>query len=193
LEAGLKFGDVRAVLLAARLGLAGRLLPALANASRTGDDRLTAAAATALGTADHDDAAELVAELLGHTDARVRSNAIEAASAIAQRRGGAFAIEPLLGDRHHRPRATALVSAARHGPPGPTVVAALVDLLGQAEALPRAAGLWALERSAVELKPMAGSAWPEIGAVVAALATRNGHPSERARATRVARRMLSVD
>ncbi|MEM9167688.1 MAG: HEAT repeat domain-containing protein [Planctomycetota bacterium] len=191
IAAAIESGDIESAAIAAKLGIADHLLPALAQAMRSDDSRLVATACRALGTARSAEARPLLVRALDAGDPRVRSNTIEALGRSCSRGGAAFDAKPQVDDRHHRVRATALRESVRLGN-APDDVADRIQSLLTGDALDqRLAGLWLTERAATELKPLTGRGWSDLAARVAGLARASGE-RERRRATRAARRMLAV-
>ncbi|MEO0629986.1 MAG: hypothetical protein AAFY46_04570, partial [Planctomycetota bacterium] len=183
--------DPSAFALAARLGLADELLGPLADALRSGSPRSVASAARTLASARDPRAEKMLSVCATHDDARVRANAIESAAARARRWRKSMPIyRP--DDAHHRPAATSIrvqitsAAADAHTPER------VQELLSSGDANRRSAGLWLTERTASELKPLAGSRWADIAVRVAESARRGESVGERVRATRCARRMLAV-
>ena len=184
-------GDIEAIALAARFELADQLLDVLAGIIDAEEPRAAASAARALASARAARADDLLLRCLEHGDPRVRANAIEASAARARR--WKRPLPPLrLDDPHHRPASTSIrvqIVARRADEQTPERVQ---QLLTSSEGDRRAAGLWLTERTAAELKPVAGPRWAEIAARVAESARRGDSARERRRATRCARRMLAV-
>jgi hypothetical protein len=184
-------GESAAIVLAGRLELGDELVESLAAVISGDDSRRAATAVRALAGARSDRAGSLLAAALDHADARVRSNAIEAAASRARR----FRQEPAdlrIDDPHHRPAATSIRVLLLAGTPAEDTPARVHDMLASSDPVRRAAALWLTERSAAELKPVAGRRWADIAARVAEAARHGETAPERERATRTARRMLAV-
>ncbi len=184
-------GDPGAIALVCRLGLSDHMLGRLGELLGGGEPRSASQAARALGLARSPDAAALLASAAEHADPRVRANAIESAAARSRRWGG----EPHPGnpdDPHHRPATTSIRADLLAGRTPAGAADRVHAMLSSDDPDRRAAGLWLTERSARELKPIAGHRWADLAARVADAARHAPSPRERQRATRCARRMLAV-
>lgn len=184
-------GDADAIALGARLGCSDELLEALAAVLRGGEPRAAAGAARALAGARDPRAGKLLESSLEHDAPRVRANAIEAAAARARRSNTSPKLLRL-DDPHHRPASTSIRVQLIAGRADDSTPDRVRGLLSSDEPVRRAAGLWLTERSAAELKPLAGPHWAEIAARVAKSARHGESAAERTRGTRCARRMLAV-
>lgn len=183
---------IRAVTLAARLGLTEPLLHALASATASAHHAVAAAAARALGACAAPGASALLAACLTHADPRVRANAAEAEGIRARRRGlHTPNLDGLLDDHDHRPASTALRVRIAAGAAPADTGDRLKAMLTSPVAERRFAGLWLTDRAARELKPTLGRAWADLAAIVAGLSRSGPTDLERSRATRCARRMLA--
>lgn len=170
---------LEAIRAARRLGVARQTeLELLAAASDPSDHRLVATAALTLADAATPSALHAVSRLLGHPDARVRANAVEA---VARLDPASPLIEPKLLDAHPRTRANAILAALRDPPQRVRAVEALLASLADDRAPIRISALWAAEHAAP----------PEAANHVAALAAEASSGHERARARRAARRLLA--
>ena len=100
-------------------------------------------------------------------------------------------IQPAVDDPNHRVQTSALrVLLKDQAAPANTVDRVMETLSSQNQAA-RAAALWLVERSIVDLRPVAGRRWTDLAARVAELARTGEEQAERSRATRTARRMLA--
>ncbi len=212
--------DARRVASAAALvramALGPRLETALVDAARArwlsaassdgaADARALARVLTALADVPGEAATRMLTEAAGHTDARVRANAIDALArrarvAVLIPTGVSAAVHDVLRERiddeAHRPRASAARALLLTGAPSfPRAASArdageraLLSMLEDARPMHRVAGLWLAERAASRVAPL-----PEIVEAVAGLARAAGGDVHglniRARAT--AQRLLA--
>lgn len=151
--------------------------------------RCTATAiATLAGVGTHR-ARAAIAIGLRHPDARVRANAVEATetgrSALDER------LVELKRDPHHRVRANVLRAMASAEGDFERAASGMASMLGERSRLPKLAGLWAVERTAIEPKVLAGSLWVDVARRVAGLARSDDDNHVRARAVRTARRLMT--
>ena len=184
-------GDVVAIELSAHLECADDVLAALEASLRSDDAQVAARSASALGSARSERADALLMRSVEHDEPRVRANSVEALAFRARR----WKRSPLvlrLDDAHHRPASTSVRAQLLAGEADERTGERVRDLVSSSEPLRRAAGLWLTERSAAELKPIAGRRWAEIAARVADSARNGATAAELTRATRCARRMLAV-
>ncbi|MEL6497443.1 MAG: hypothetical protein AAGJ54_01430 [Planctomycetota bacterium] len=191
LAIGIEAGDAAALEMAARVECADDLLPQLESALNAENPRVAARAASALAWSASSAADSMLAARAEHREPRVRANIIEAAAFRARR----WKRSPLilrLDDPHHRPAVNSVRAQLLAGSADASTAQRVCDLVSSAEPHRRAAGLWLTERSASELKPVAGKRWAEIAARVADSARNAESGSERVRATRCVRRMLAA-
>lgn len=191
---------LEAVRLIRRLGLSQELAPdligALERAFRRDDSpawRVISAILAVIPELPHPAVARLLAAARSHHDARVRATAVEAEPKRSRGRGDALVeiLTPSIDDPHHRVQTSALrVLLQEQAAPADTVDRVLGTLASPDQAA-RAAALWLVERSTIELRPVAGRRWTDLAARVAELARSGEEQSERSRATRCARRMLA--
>ena len=200
LDSDNEFEITSAVHVIKRLSIADELTDALiATLERafTRDDspawRVMSAVLSVIPELPHPSVARLLAAARSHHDARVRANAIEAEP--RRPRGNASSmvelITPACSDKHHRVRTSALRVLLKNESAPDDTVDQVLSTLSEQESASRAAALWLVERSVVELRPVAGKHWQDIAARVATIAQTGDEGPERARATRCARRMLS--
>ena len=189
-----------AVTLIGRLGLERELthdlLGLLDRAFRRNDSpswRVIASVMGILPELPHPSVAKLLAVGRAHTDARVRANAIEAEPRRPSAKASTMVelITPACDDTNHRVRTSAMRVLLRSGCPPEDTVDRVLGTLADDNPTARAAALWLVERSVVELRPVAGPRWADLAARIAEIARGGDQPSERARATRCARRMLA--
>ncbi len=161
-------------------------------------ERLVATAVACLGDLRAGRAAGVLAECLArHHDPRVRSNAAEAFARC--RRGEPLdgALEASLADAHHRVRASAVRTLLAPWPepkPGAGASGASVGALGEmlldARAPHRLAGVWVVQRSlSAGMRGVIGRRWQEVTARVRWLADGDADEAVRARAGAVVRRL----
>ncbi|GAB5495971.1 MAG: hypothetical protein Phyf2KO_10510 [Phycisphaerales bacterium] len=197
-------GDEReitqAVHVIKRLGVADELTDALIetleSAFRSDDSpawRVISSVLTIVPELPHPSVARLLAAARSHHNARVRANAVEAEPKRPRGRASSIVeiITPSCDDQNHRVKTSALrVLLQQESAPEDTVDRVL-STLGEEDQTSRAAALWLVERSLSTLRPVAGRRWSDVAARVAEIARSSGDDSERARATRCARRMLA--
>lgn len=181
LRAAVSGGDgqrrLRAIRLAARLGLADEVELELLRCLAEGDARLCAAAVGALGGAKSASAWDAVQRCLDHTDPRVRATAVER---VGVRRPDHARLLAAMRDDHARSRANAVrirLVVARDG----GAERELAEMLGDDRAEHRVSALWVTERTG-------RSALAER---VAALARPDNPGPDRECARRCARRLLA--
>jgi len=189
-----------AVALIRRLRLAEELAPDLIRtieqAFRRDDSpawRIISAVLTVIPELPHPSVAKLLAAARSHHDARVRATAVEAEPKRPRGRAASMVevISPAIDDKNHRVQTSALrVLLREHAAPQDTLDRVLQTLSSEDQAA-RAAALWLVERSVVELRPIAGGRWTDLAARIAELARTGEEQTERSRATRCARRMLA--
>ncbi len=146
-----------AISLARRLGVVRDLEIALIDQAAVGDARVASAAVAALPDGDGSRHSRQALEAaLGHDDARVRANALEALMRCDRR--AIDRLTDLLDSRDNRLRANAVRAVLRRrGKAGP---ASLRDMLGDADPLHRVSSIWVAARTregrvAGELREMA--------------------------------------
>jgi len=195
-----EFEIAPAIHIIKRLGIADELTDALISTLQRAfarDDspawRIISAVLAVVPELPHPSVARLLAAARSHHDARVRSNAVEAEPRRPRSRASSMVevIAPACDDKHHRVKTSALRVLLQDESAPEDTVDRVLSTLGEEEQAPRAAALWLIERSVVELRPVAGKRWHDIAARVADLARSGDDDAERARATRCARRMLS--
>lgn len=200
LETDNEFEITAAVHVIKRLGIADELTDSLiASLERafTRDDspawRVISSVLSVVPELPHPSVAKLLAAARSHHDARVRANAVEAEPRRPRGRASSMVelIEPACQDKNHRVKTSALRVLLKENQAPADTVDQVLSTLGEQDAASRAAALWLVERSVVELRPVAGKRWQDIAARVAAIAQTGDEGPERARATRCARRMLS--
>ena len=176
--------------------LAPDLIRTIEQAFRRDDSpawRIISAVLTAIPQLAHPSVAKLLAAARSHHDARVRATAVEAEPKRPRGRASSMVevIKPAIEDPNHRVQTSALRVLLRdNAAPDDTIDRVLESLASQSQAA-RAAALWLVERSIVELRPVAGRRWTDLAARVAELARTGEEQAERSRATRTARRMLA--
>lgn len=189
-----------AVRLVRRLGLAQELSPdligALERAFRRDDApawRVISAVLSVIPELPHPAVARMLAAARAHHDARVRATAVEAEPRRLRGRAASLVevISPAIEDPNHRVRTSALRVLLRDGSAPADTVDRVLRTLSSGDQSERAAALWLVERSIVELRPVAGRRWTDLAARVADLARSGEEQAERSRATRCARRMLA--
>ncbi|RNC81036.1 MAG: hypothetical protein ED559_04345 [Phycisphaera sp.] len=204
LRVKLASGDEReitqAVHVVKRLGVADELTDALIEtldlAFRSDDSpawRIISSVLTIVPELPHPSVARLLAAARSHHNARVRANAVEAEPKRPRGRASSMVeiLSPACDDQNHRVKTSALrVLLQQESAPEDTVERVL-STLGEEDQTSRAAALWLVERSLSTLRPVAGRRWSDVAARVAEIARSSGDDSERARATRCARRMLA--
>jgi hypothetical protein len=200
LETHNEFEISAAVHVIKRLGIADELTESLINtleSAFTRDDspawRVISSVLSVIPELPHPSVARLLAAARSHHDARVRSNAIEAEPRRPRGRVSSMVelITPACQDKHHRVKTSALRVLLKNESAPEDTVDQVLSTLSEQETASRAAALWLIERSVVELRPVAGKRWQDIAARVAGIAQAGDDDAERARATRCARRMLS--
>lgn len=164
-----------AILLARRAGqqhtLAAELVEAVrlhAAGEKPEDHRVTATAIAALAGVKGTLARRALEIGLRHPDARVRANAVESVS--RDRETAARTIEQLKLDPHHRVRANVYRGLARNSWTQSAATEGMLEMLDAKDQLPQLAALWAIERTALEIKPIDSPAWRAIAQRVASLA-----------------------
>ena len=191
---------IAAVHVIRRLGIADEftedLVGVLERAFRRDDSpawRVISSVLSVVPELPHPSVARLLAAARSHHDARVRANAVEAEPRRPRGRVSSMVelVAPACEDKHHRVRTSALRVLLRDEAAPDDTVDRVLGTLGEQEQAARAAALWLIERSVVELRLAAGRRWQDIAARVAELARSGDDDAERARATRCARRMLS--
>ncbi len=176
--------------------LAPDLIRTIEQAFRRDDSpawRIISGVLTVIPELPHPSVAKLLAAARSHHDARVRATAVEAEPRRPRGRVSSMVevITPAIDDPNHRVQTSALrVLLKDHAAPEDTVDRVLRSLASEDQAA-RAAALWLVERSILELRPVAGRRWTDLAARVAELARTGEEQAERSRATRTARRMLS--
>ncbi|MEO1583391.1 MAG: hypothetical protein AAFR96_02325 [Planctomycetota bacterium] len=202
IDAGIAAGDPETLRAVRRLTASEAHTGTLAELMETSDDpRAVCLAIDALALAPGERARGVLVAALDRPDPRIRSNAVEALAARARRRLGSDQIGPdkfgpdhnlLPGDDHHRPAATSIRQRLSLGRANTEDAERIRDMLSSTLPERRAAALWVIDRSAAELKPLAGKQWAGLAALVAHAARHGVDDTERGRATRCARRMLAV-
>jgi hypothetical protein len=189
-----------AVMLARRLNVAGEieleLLRVLAGARRTtGEERLAATAASALGMVRTSSVAEALRACLSHDVPRIRANAVESLLRVHGDASGALSpssIVELKRDPCHRVRANVLraqlVRALRAG--GEPAVE-LVFMLSDDRPLHRLAALWALERGIMWRSEVIQRRLDSFASRVAMMARGETEGVVRSRAERCAQLLLA--
>lgn len=176
--------------------LTDSLIETLDRAFRSDDSpawRIISSVLTIVPELPHPSVARLLAAARSHHDARVRANAVEAEPKRPRGRASSMVevLSPACDDQNHRVKTSALrVLLQKESAPEDTVDRVL-STLGEEDQTSRAAALWLVERSLSTLRPVAGRRWSDVAARVAEIARSSGDDSERARATRCARRMLA--
>ena len=176
--------------------LAPDLIRTIEHAFRRDDSpawRIISAILTVIPQLAHPSVAKLLAAARSHHDARVRATAVEAEPKRPRGRASSMVevIKPAVDDPNHRVQTSALrVLLKDQAAPANTVDRVMETLSSQNQAA-RAAALWLVERSIVDLRPVAGRRWTDLAARVAELARTGEEQAERSRATRTARRMLA--
>lgn len=145
-----------AISLARRLGALRELQIALTDQVAGGDAHVASAAVAALSRDGSKHSRDALAAALGHHDARVRANALEALTRRDRR--AIDRLSKLFGSRDNRLRANVVRAVLRRrGKAGPAL---LRDMLGDADPLHRVSAIWVAARSregrvAGELRRMA--------------------------------------
>lgn len=184
-----------ALSLVTRLGLLDAMHAEVLDLARSSPDaRVRASAAAALGHSLSPEAwDELERLVLEDSDARVRSNALEAMSRRSRReRRAAARVHDLAADAQrsdaHRLRGSALRARLLGQQADPNAVAALGAMLGDARPMHRTAALWLVERAA---PGSAAGGWGQVAAKVAEVACADADPLVRARAERCSRALMA--
>ncbi len=174
---GQTHGRCGAIAAARRLGLVEAVEAELHAASQDRDERVAAAAVSALGDVQTAAARAAVSTALAHPDGRVRANALEA---IARRDADASVVRTWV--RNETPRARGNAVRARLLLAGdPAGAEALESMLLDDRRGHRLSGLWVAERAGLT----------SVSERVAEIARRETEPRVRARAKRCARRLLA--
>jgi hypothetical protein len=196
LRGGLSRGkDVLGTLLLVRaLELTAELEPEVVALTEAGmEPRLLATAIAALGDVGNTVAIAAATRLLGHSDDRVRANAVES---LGHRKGRPAVIAELKSDAHHRVRANAIRAEILAEPEGalrtPGFSRELTQILSDTRPMHRLAGLWLAGRTLTGAgRARAGDRWPELVARISEVARFDDEPRVRARAASCAQRLAA--
>jgi hypothetical protein len=187
IEVGSSEEAMTALGVARRAGVIDDIAGAVESRIRAGgDSRLTASCVAALGESTRARTVEILAAVLGHEEARVRANAVEAMARAAARSGGQMPMSrvfELKGDANHRVQANVLRAAIVSGFEVERSWDAMHSMLVSGASPVRLAGTWLASR-VLPGRWTLGSAkrWEASAHCLVEMATKDDHAGVRDRA-----------